>query len=182
MNTKTIEIKNKISDITNLATKLAFKMKTIEIEGKIPNDTNLATKAALNAKAKETENKIPNITSFITSPDFSRLTKLTLDGRMKKAAKKRAIKCEVKNTLDLGDKNRVKMKKLPTFDAGYFIWQKLFWWWLIKKSFDINQCFTMPAGGDKSLAWKSFSGENNKSHQITVLLQRWLLFIIEKFR
>lgn len=62
-------------------------MKTIEIEGKIPNDTNLATKAALNAKAKETENKIPNITSFITSPDFSRLTKLALDGRIKEAAK-----------------------------------------------------------------------------------------------
>ena len=62
-------------------------MKTIGIESKIPNDTNLATKAALNAKAKEIENKIPDTTSFVASPDFSRLTKLALDGRIKEAAK-----------------------------------------------------------------------------------------------
>lgn len=62
-------------------------MKTIGTESKIPNDTNLATKAALSAKAKETENKIPDTTSFVTSPDFSRLTKLALDGRIKEAAK-----------------------------------------------------------------------------------------------
>ena len=62
-------------------------MKTIGTESKIPNDNNLATKAALSAKAKETENKIPDTTSFVTSPDFSRLTKLALDGRIKEAAK-----------------------------------------------------------------------------------------------
>ena len=95
-------------------------MKTIEIESKIPDDTNLATKAALNAKAKEIENKIPDTTSFITTPDFNRL-------RIKEAAKIHAIKSEVKkNTLDLGDKDRVKMKKLETFDASHFIGRNYF--------------------------------------------------------
>ena len=50
-------------------------------------------------KDTEIENKIPDTTSFITTPNFNRLTKLSL-------------KSEVKNTLDLGDKNRVKMKDL----------------------------------------------------------------------
>ena len=50
-------------------------------------------------KDTEIENKIPDTTSFITTPNFNRLTKLSL-------------KSEVKNTLDLGDKNRVKMKNL----------------------------------------------------------------------
>ena len=99
-------------------------MKTIEIEGKIPDYTNLATKAALNAKAKEIENKIPDTTSFITTPDFKRLTKLSPHARMKEAAKIHAIKIEVKNTL--GDKNRVKMKKLETFDASHFIGRNYF--------------------------------------------------------
>ena len=48
-------------------------------------------------KDTEIENKIPDTTSFITTPNFNRLTKLSL-------------KSEV--TLDLGDKNRVKMKNL----------------------------------------------------------------------
>ena len=45
---------------------------------------------------------------------------------MKEAAKVHAIKSEVKNTLDLGDKNRVKMKKLETFDASHFIGRNYF--------------------------------------------------------
>ena len=48
-------------------------------------------------KDTEIENKIPDTTSFITTPNFNRITKLSL-------------KSEV--TLDLGDKNRVKMKNL----------------------------------------------------------------------
>ena len=46
-------IKNKIRDITNLATKTTRNAKINEVKGKIPSITNLATAAALTAVEKK---------------------------------------------------------------------------------------------------------------------------------
>ena len=58
-------IKDKIPDITNLATKTTLNAKINEVKGEIPSITNLATKTALNA----VENKIPVASlGFIAPP------------------------------------------------------------------------------------------------------------------
>ena len=88
-NAKITEVKNKIPDVTNLATKTAvntvenkipdtsglvkktdYNAKITEIEGKIPV-TNLATKTALNT----VENKIPNISGLATKTSLTAVEK-----------------------------------------------------------------------------------------------------------
>ena len=49
--------------------------KIIEIENKIPSITGLVSTVALKTKATKIENKIPNTSRFITTPEFDRLTK-----------------------------------------------------------------------------------------------------------
>ena len=56
-NAKITNIKDKIPDITNLATTTALNAKKNEVENKIPNITNLTTTIALTA----VESKIPNV-------------------------------------------------------------------------------------------------------------------------
>ena len=56
MNSKVIEIENKISSFTGLVTIVAFNRKVTEIENKIPI-TNLATKADLNVNTTDIENR-----------------------------------------------------------------------------------------------------------------------------
>ena len=51
------------------------------------------------------ENEIPNTSSFITTPDFNRLTKISLEEKMEDAENSLMRKTEVKNALDLRVKN-----------------------------------------------------------------------------
>ena len=116
-----------IFDITNLAVKAALNTKAAEVESKIPGITNLATKTALNTKATEIGKKILYSTSFITRPEFNRLTKINFNTRMKQEAKSLASTGQVDTAaLDIADKNREKMKKLPTFDLSHFNSKRLF--------------------------------------------------------
>ena len=110
---------------------------------------SLANKATLNTKAKEIKNTIPDTTSFITTPEFSRFTKLSFEARIKEGTKSLTSKTEAKNAFDLGDKNIEKIKKKLIFiDRSYFghngsqnylIFQLVF------------KCFTPSTGGDKLL-------------------------------
>ena len=94
-------IKNKIRDITNLATKTTRNAKINEVKGKIPSITNLATAAALtavekkrsnvipeyNTKIKEIENKITdhNHEKYIITPEFNKLTAKNFAARLAQA-------------------------------------------------------------------------------------------------
>ena len=55
-NAKIKNIKDKKSDITNLATDTTVNAKINEVKNEIPSITNLATNASLNAKINEAEN------------------------------------------------------------------------------------------------------------------------------
>ena len=57
-------------------------------------------------KAIAFENKISDTNRFINTQEFNRLTKISLDTRMKEAEKSIVSKTEIKNALDLGDKKK----------------------------------------------------------------------------
>ena len=107
-NTKIAEIENRTPDTTDLATNLALNTKATEVESKIPDITNVTTQAALSAKATETENKIPDSTCFITTPKFNKLTKNSVDARIKEKSKSFASKSQVDNALDVAEKIQEK--------------------------------------------------------------------------
>ena len=69
------------------------------------------------------ENKISDATGFITNPAFNRLTKISVDARMKEPEKSLASKSQVYLGLDTVDKNKEKIKKLQVFKLFY--WQKV---------------------------------------------------------
>ena len=60
-------MEDKISDITNLATKTTLNAKINEVKGEIPNITNLATTSALTA----VENKIPSVSNLVKKTDYN---------------------------------------------------------------------------------------------------------------
>ena len=60
-------IKDEISDITNLATKTTLNNKINEVKGKKPNITNLANTNVLTA----VENKITNIINLVKKTDYN---------------------------------------------------------------------------------------------------------------
>ena len=66
-NAKIKNIKDKIPDITNLATNASLNAKINEVKGEIPNITNLATTAA-NAAV---ENKIPSVSNLVKKTDYN---------------------------------------------------------------------------------------------------------------
>ena len=101
---------------SNLVTTAAFNTKVTEIENKIGDITNLATKAALNAKATETENKIPDTSFFSNTQEFDKRWK------NKEVEKSLATKPEVKNALDLVDKNRKNNRKTSNVRFKLFSW------------------------------------------------------------
>ena len=55
-NPKIKDIKDRISDITNIATTTTLNAKINEVKYEIPSTTNLVTNTALNAKINELEN------------------------------------------------------------------------------------------------------------------------------
>ena len=72
-NAKIKNNKNKLLDITNLATKTILNAKINEFKGGIPNITNLGSKIAVNA----IENKISSIINFVKKlPMTQQLKKL----------------------------------------------------------------------------------------------------------
>ena len=66
-NAKIKIIKDKIPDITNVATKTTLNTEMNELKGKIPRITNLAAAAAHNAKINEFKDKIFNITNLVST-------------------------------------------------------------------------------------------------------------------
>ena len=64
---KNVIKKDKLLDITNLATNASLNAKINEVKGEIPSITNLATIASLNVKKNEIKNKIPIITNLATA-------------------------------------------------------------------------------------------------------------------
>ena len=60
-NAKRKSIEDKVTDITNLATKTTLNAKINEVKGEIPNITNLATTTALTV----VENKIPSVSNLV---------------------------------------------------------------------------------------------------------------------
>ena len=78
-NAKINNIKDKIPDITNLATNAPLNAKINEVKGEIPNITNLATTSALTA----VENKIPSVINLVK--------KLTITQKLLKLKRKLLI-------------------------------------------------------------------------------------------
>ena len=64
---RSIQLKKKIPDITNLATNTTLDAKRNEVKGEIPSITNLFTNSALNAKINEIKDKIPSINNLVTT-------------------------------------------------------------------------------------------------------------------
>ena len=96
LNTKNADIENTVPDITNLVTKASLNTKAVDVQSKkITGITNLATKASLNKKVTEIGNKIFDTTGFITTSEFNRLTRISLDARIKQEAKSLASKIQV---------------------------------------------------------------------------------------
>ena len=69
--------------LVNQLKQIECKTKVTELESKIPSIIGLMTTAALNAKVIETENETPDTSHFINTQEFYRLTKLSLNARMK---------------------------------------------------------------------------------------------------
>ena len=81
-NSKIKNIKDKIADITNIATNTTLNAKINEDKKDIPCITNLANTTALNTKINEAKSNIPNITYLATNsalenkiPNVSNLVK-----------------------------------------------------------------------------------------------------------
>ena len=94
--------------------KTDYNRKIREIENKTRSVTDLVTTFFLNTKATEIENKTPDTKGFITSPEFSKLTKIHFDSRMKETTKNLASKSQADAPLNRADKNREKIKGFKT--------------------------------------------------------------------
>ena len=125
---KITELENKISDISNLATKIALTT----VKNKIPDVSSLVKKTDYNTEVTEIENKLTehNHDKYITTPKFNTLaadifnarlaetnliTKMDFDAKLprinRKITENKTEKLLVKNELN----------KLKTFDLSYFI-------------------------------------------------------------
>ena len=80
-------------DFTNLATKAVLNTKAIEIENKIPGINDQAIIAALNTKTAKIEDTISDSSNFF---DIHKLAKISLDVRMVEASKNFATKIQGK--------------------------------------------------------------------------------------
>ena len=98
---KKIRNNNGIVTNTDLNTKLT---NVIDIENKLSGISYLATKTAQNMKDTDIGNKMPHTNSFIAINEFNRLMKINFYARMEKPIKCFAGKTDVNNALDLVDK------------------------------------------------------------------------------
>ena len=67
-------------------------------------------KSNLEEKIEDVDKSIRNTTKFIVIQDFNRITKLHFNARMTEASNNLKSKNQVENTLELGDKNKEKIK------------------------------------------------------------------------
>ena len=108
-NAKIKNIKDKIPDISNLATKTNLNTKINEVKNEIPSITGLATTSALTA----VENKIPSISNLVKKTDY--------DAKVEEVENKMINlnrKIVPNKTKDISIEN--ELKKLKTFDLSYF--------------------------------------------------------------
>ena len=126
-------LKNKIPDISNLATKTALT----NVENKITDVSNLVNKADYNTKVAEIENKVDNHNhnKYIDNSEFNKLAVGVFNARIAQA--KLITKTDFDAKLSsLGRKittNKTKhllaeneLNKLKTFDSSYFIGKDYF--------------------------------------------------------
>ena len=134
LNAKIREIKNRIPDISGLATKFELTV----VENKIPEVSSLVKKTDYNTKVTELENKLTdhNHGKYITTPEFKNqlitehfierlkqtnlVTKTDFDDKLRSLNKK----ISSYKTKYLVVKN--ELKKLKSFDLDYFYMKKSF--------------------------------------------------------
>ena len=66
-------------------TTTVLNTKIIEVENKIPDPSSLVATTVLNKKIKEVQNKIPGHAKYITAQEFNKLTTNILAARLKQA-------------------------------------------------------------------------------------------------
>ena len=127
------ELENKIPDVSNLATKIAFTT----VENKIPDVSSRVKKTSNNAKVIEIENKLTdhNHYKYITTSEFNTLAKDVFNARLAQAnlitktdfdAKLSSLNREITT-------NKIKhllveneLNQLKTFNSSYFIGKSYF--------------------------------------------------------
>ena len=130
---KFTKLENKIPDISNLATKIALTT----VENKITDVSNLVKKTDYNTKVTEIENKLNdhNHDKYITTPEFNSLATNVFNASL--AQVNLITKTNFDTTVSsldskiAGNKTKIKsiedeLKKLNTFDSGYFIGKSYF--------------------------------------------------------
>ena len=126
-NTYKSEIKNKIPDTTNLATKTALTT----VENKIPDISNLVKKTDYNTKITNIENKVNNHDhdKYINTSEFNKLTADVFNARIAQAnlITKTDFDAKLSSLNRKITKNKSKhllaeneLNKLKTFDSSYF--------------------------------------------------------------
>ena len=127
-NTNITELEGKVLDISNLATKTALTT----VENKIPSVSNLVKKTDYDTKATEIENKLNNHNhdKYIDTQVFNRLAADVFNAKLTQAnlVTKRDFDEKLSNLDRKITKNETdhllfqnELKKLKTFDLGYFI-------------------------------------------------------------
>ena len=132
-NAKVSEIEGKIPSISGFVTTSA----STAVKNKIPSVSNLVKKTNYNTRISEFENKITdhNHEKYITTPEFNKLTKENFIARLAQAnlitktdfdGKLSSLKRKIilNKTRHLLIENM--LKKLKTFDLGYFIGKSQF--------------------------------------------------------
>ena len=112
-NAKIKDIKDKIADITELATATTLNAKINEAKNEIPSITNLAATAAFNAKINEVQNEIPNITNLATTTALTAVDNKMLEIQSKKlTTTQKLVKFKIKLLLIMIIINMLLLKNL----------------------------------------------------------------------
>ena len=112
-NAKIKDIKDKIADISELATTTTLNAKINEAKNEIPSITNLAATAAFNAKINEVQNEIPNITNLATTTALTAVDNKMLEIQSKKLTiTQKLVKFKIKLLLIMIMINMLLLKNL----------------------------------------------------------------------
>ena len=169
---KLTELKNKIPDVSNLATKTALTA----VENKIPDVSNLVKKTDYNTKVTEFENKLTNHNhdKYIDTSDFNKLAANVFNVRIAQAnlITKTDFDAKLSSTNNKITSNETKhllvedeLYKLKTFDSSYFIGKSHFEVDGTKNYLEfqpLNKYFKLITNTLSILAWQSkgLSNEN----------------------
>ena len=183
-------IKDKIPDITNLATKTTLNAKINEIRGKIPSITNLATKTALNA----VEYKIPSVSNLVkkliitqklmklnTTPEFNKLTSEHFAARLKQIwwSKLNYKLTSFNNRITSNKTKKLEVeKKLDSLIIKYFFFGRIYFpsndgsqnVFVYQPTFDVLELKT-EKGTEYIIGWKA---KGLYSSKLTALLVAFL--------